>query len=81
MLAIRLRKPGKPIKRRTHFRIVVTEASRARESRFIEELGYYDPGANLLKVDLKKYEQWVKKGAHPSETVASLYKKYKKSSA
>jgi len=34
----------------------------------------------LLKFDILKYEQWVKKGAKPSDTVRTLFKKYKKSS-
>lgn len=80
MLKIRLRKPGKSIKRRQHFKIVVTEARSARDSRFVEELGYYDPSRNLLKFDQEKYQEWVKKGAHPTETVASLFKRYTKSS-
>ncbi|RKY29418.1 MAG: 30S ribosomal protein S16 [Candidatus Omnitrophota bacterium] len=78
MLKIRLRKPGKSIKGRRHFKIVVCEARSARESKFVEEIGYYNPSQNLLKIDLSKYQEWIKKGAHPTETVASLAKKYKK---
>ncbi|MDP2923054.1 MAG: 30S ribosomal protein S16 [Candidatus Omnitrophota bacterium] len=79
MLRIRLRKPGKVAKGRYHFKIVVIEGSKARDSRFIEQLGHYDPSRKLLKFDdIAKYESWVKKGAQPTETVASLFKKYKK---
>ncbi len=81
MLKIRLRKPGKPVKRRHHFKIIVCEARTPRESKFVEELGYYDPSRNLLKVDLSKYEEWLKKGAKPTETVASLVKKYRRQSS
>lgn len=78
MLKVRLRKPGKSIKGRRHQKIVVTEKSWARESKFIDELGYYDPGRELLKIDIDKYKKWVEKGAQPSETVASLFKNYHK---
>lgn len=78
MLRIRLRRPGKPIKGRHHQKIVVTESASARESRFIEQIGYYDPGRELLQMDTSKYEEWVKKGARPSETVASLFKNFRK---
>ena len=78
MLRIRLRKPGKSIKRRYHFKIVVSEAKKARESDFVEEVGFYDPSRNLLKIDVEKYESWIKKGAHPTETVEKLFKRYKK---
>lgn len=78
MLRIRLRRPGKSIKGRRHQKIVVTEKSRGRESRFVAEIGYYDPAKELLKIDVEKYSNWVKKGAEPSETVASLFKNYGK---
>ena len=79
-LKIRLRKPGKSIKRRYHYKIIVTEARSPREGRFVDEIGYYDPACKLLKVDLTKYDNWVKKGAQPTMTVKNLAKKYKKES-
>lgn len=78
MVKIRLRRPGKSIKGRTHQKIVVTEKSWARESKFIDQIGYYDPGRDLLKIDTDKYKQWIEKGAQPSDTVASLFKNYGK---
>lgn len=78
MLKIRLRRPGKSIKGRRHQKIVVTERAWARESKFVDEIGYYDPGRELLKIDTEKYKEWVSKGAQPSETVASLFKNYGK---
>jgi small subunit ribosomal protein S16 len=73
-----MRKPGKIAKGRYHFKIVVIEGSRSRDARFIEQIGHYDPSRELLKFDIASYDSWVKKGAKPSETVASLFKKYKK---
>lgn len=81
MLKIRLRKPGKSIKRRYHYKIVVTEARSARESKFVEQVGYYNPTRKLLKIDIDKYQGWIKKGAKPTETVASLFKRFKKQAA
>jgi len=78
MLKIRLRRPCKSLKRRYHYKIVVTEAKSARESKFIAQLGYYDPSQKLLNFDVSKYEAWFKKGAKPTETVATLFKKYKR---
>jgi len=77
MLRIRLRKSGKSIKRRYHFKIVVSEVQKARESDFVEEIGFYDPSKDLLKIDIEKYQEWIKKGAKPTETVKSLCKRYK----
>ncbi|MBU2102604.1 MAG: 30S ribosomal protein S16 [Candidatus Omnitrophota bacterium] len=78
MLRIRLRRPGKVTKGRYHSKIVVMERQSARDARFIEELGYYDPSQDLLKLDVGLYEAWVSKGAQPTDTVKSLYKKVKK---
>ena len=78
MLRIRLQKPGKSVKRRYHFAIVVIEGKAARDARFTDRLGYYDPSHQLLHIDLAKYQEWVKKGARPSATVASLFKKLSK---
>jgi len=80
MLKIRLRRPGKSVKGRYHYKIVVTEAKSARESKFVVQLGYYDPSHKLLKFEISKYEAWIKKGAQPTETVATLFKRYKKKS-
>jgi small subunit ribosomal protein S16 len=56
----------------------VTEAKNPRESKFVTQVGYYDPSRKLLKLDIEKYQTWIKKGAKPSETVGSLFKRYKK---
>ena len=78
MLKIRLRRPGKSVKRRYHYKIVVTEAKNARESKFVAQVGHYDPSHTLLKFDIEKYEDWIKKGAKPTETVATLFKRYRR---
>ncbi|MDD4294129.1 MAG: 30S ribosomal protein S16 [Candidatus Omnitrophica bacterium] len=81
MVKIRLMKPGKSIKGRHNFKIAVMDARKARDSKFIEELGYYSPAVNMLKIDCDGYDSWVKKGAQPTETVKTLYKRYKKVNA
>ena len=78
MLKIRLLKPGKSIKGRYHHKVVVIEHGNARDGKFVEELGFYNPQGNLLKLDMDIYKKWYDKGARPSETVASLVKRYQK---
>ena len=80
MVVIRLRKPGKAVKGRRHFKIVVDEKNSKIDGRFIQQIGYYDPSKQpvLLKMDIEAYEKWVGNGAQPSDTVASLFKKFKK---
>jgi small subunit ribosomal protein S16 len=75
---IRLRRIGKNPKKRVHFRITVAEGSEGRDSRFIEEIGFYNPVSKESRLDRERYDYWVSKGAQPSETVASLAKRLAK---
>jgi small subunit ribosomal protein S16 len=72
MLAIRMRRAGS--KNRPFFRIVVTESKSAREGRFVEVLGHYDPRTNpeTLTIDRERLAHWVGAGAAPSDTVRTL---------
>lgn len=74
---IRLRRIGKNPKRRCFFRISVYDKKKERDSRSIEELGYYDPTKEpvLIKINKKRLEYWLSTGAQMSQAVASLVKK------
>lgn len=75
---IRLRRIGKNPKGKPHFRISVFEETRGRDSRVIEELGFYNPVSGENKINAEKIEKWVKNGAQVSLTIKSLLKKMKK---
>ena len=75
---IRLRRIGKNPKGKPHFRVSVFEETRGRDSRVIDELGFYSPVSGQNKINIEKIEQWVKKGAQMSFTISSLLKKSKK---
>ena len=72
MLAIRLRRTGS--KKRPYYRVVVTDSRTARDSRFVEILGHYNPRTTpeTLKLDTERLAHWVKTGAHQSDTVRTL---------
>jgi small subunit ribosomal protein S16 len=72
MLAIRLRRTGS--KKRPFFRVVVTDSRTARDSSFVEVLGYYNPRTKpeTLTVKRDRLEHWLKSGAQPSDTVRTL---------
>lgn len=59
------------------YRIVVIEKSRARDGRFVEVLGHYDPKKNPshLVLDKDRYAYWTSRGAQPSNTVKSFLKR------
>lgn len=75
MVVIRLTRMG--TKHKPYYRIVATDSRRPRESRYIDLIGYYNPMPEEAKIeiDMNKYNDWVQKGAKPSETVKSLIKK------
>jgi len=74
---IRLRRIGKNPKKRPHFRISVFDERRGRDSRFIEELGFYNPVNESMKINQERIAYWVKNGAVLSQTIKSLLKKVK----
>lgn len=74
---VRLRRIGKNPKKRPHFRITVFEQTRGRDSRFLEEIGFYNPLTETIKIKKERLDFWVKNGAQLSATVKSLSKKSK----
>lgn len=74
MLMIRLARFG--AKKKPTYRVVVIEKERARNSRAVEVVGFYNPVASPAQLDLKhdRISHWLKSGAQPSDTVARLLK-------
>lgn len=72
MLAIRMRRAGS--KNRPFFRVVVTEARSARDGRFVEVLGHYNPRTKpeQIELDRARVAHWIAAGARPSDTVRTL---------
>jgi len=72
VLAIRLFRAGS--KNRPFYRIVVSESARTPGSRVTAQLGVYDPTKEpvVLKLDVAKADEWIRKGAHASDTVRSI---------
>ena len=75
MVKIRLRRMG--AKKAPFYRVVVADSRFARDGRFIEEIGYYDPTKepSIVKIDADKAKQWRADGAQPTDTVRALLKK------
>jgi small subunit ribosomal protein S16 len=74
-VVIRLKRVG--AKKDAAFRIVVADSRRARDGRFIAQLGFYDPQPReaQFKVDIEKAQYWLGVGAQASNQVRSLLKK------
>jgi len=69
---IRLRRTGTT--KKPAYRVVVADSRAARDGRFIEVIGHYNPLTNppTLKIETEKASAWIKKGAQPSNTVKNL---------
>lgn len=75
MVKIRLKRMG--MKKQPFYRIVVTDSRSARDGRFIEEIGYYNPLSEPaeIKIDQERARYWLGNGAQPTDTTRSLLKK------
>lgn len=69
---IRLRRTGTT--KKPAYRVVVADSRAARDGRFIEVIGHYNPLTNppTIKIETEKASAWIKKGAQPSNTVRHL---------
>ena len=80
MVTIRLSKGG--AKKKPFYHIDVKDSRRSRDGRYIERLGYFNPGATggeqRLVVDLDRITHWKSEGAQTSERVANLIKQASK---
>jgi len=78
-VAIRFSRQGK--KKAPFYRIVAADKRAARDGRFIELLGTYHPMTKALKLDSEKYQKWIKVGAQPSGTLATIVRKAARAAA
>ena len=72
---IRLRRMG--AKKSPFYRVVVADSRFPRDGRFIEEIGTYNPLTDpaTVDVDADRAQEWIKKGAQPTDTVRGILKK------
>lgn len=75
MIVIRLSRIGK--KEQPSFRIIVQDKRTSPKRDAMDILGYYHPSKQpkLVKLNKEGLEKWIKNGAIPSDSVASLLKK------
>ena len=71
---IRLKRLGE--KKNPFYRIIVADSRSPRDGRIVEKIGTYDPMTkpSTIVLDKEKYEQWIKNGAQPTDTVKALVK-------
>ena len=70
MLKIRLKRTGK--KHEPHYRVVVMEHTKPRDSKSLEDIGYYNPRTkpSTFEIDEVAAKKYLANGAQPTQTVA-----------
>ena len=73
-MAVKIRLARHGAKKRPYYRIVVADSRARRDGRFIEQVGRYDPipDPHVIEVDLAKVDEWIGKGAQPTNAVSHL---------
>ncbi|MEE6147253.1 30S ribosomal protein S16 [Olsenella sp. YH-ols2223] len=73
-MAVKIRMARHGAKKRPYYRVVVADGRMPRDGRYIEQVGRYNPLTNpkTIELDLEKIDEWISKGAQPSNTVAHL---------
>ncbi len=75
MVKIRLRRTG--AKKKPSYRVVVADSRAPRDGAFIETIGHYNPLTEpaTIVIDEEKALKWLRRGAQPTERVATLLTK------
>lgn len=83
MVTIRLSRGG--AKKRPFYHLNVCDSRRARDGRFLERIGFFNPAARgneeRLRVDLDRVDHWVAQGASLSDRVAALVQEVREQQA
>jgi small subunit ribosomal protein S16 len=73
MIKIRLKRFGK--KREASYRLVATQSTSRRDGRPLEELGFYNPRTDEVRLDNDAILKRLQQGAQPTDTVRRLLEK------
>ena len=73
-MAVKMRLTRMGDKKAPFYRVVVADSRVARDAKYIDLIGTYNPVANPeeVKINVEKAQEWIKKGAQPTETVRAL---------
>jgi len=77
VVVIRMKRTGRT--NRPCYKISVSDSRFKRDGRTVDDLGLYDPISlkkdNQVKFDVERAKSWILRGAQPSDTVRSIFKR------
>ncbi len=76
-MAVKIRLKRMGAKKKPIYRVVVANSTEARDGRFIETIGQYDPCVDppLITIDEDKALHWLSVGAQPTDVARDLLRK------
>ena len=79
-MAVKIRLAHHGAKKHPVYRVVVADARARRDGQIIEQVGRYNPNMDpsVIELDLPRVEDWISKGAQPTDTVKRLIETAKK---
>ena len=82
-MAVRIRLTRVGATKRPAYRVIAIDKRRSRDGRALEILGFYDPLTEpaTVQIDRAKIQEWIGKGAQPSETVVKLMRQAEREAA
>ena len=81
-MAVHIRLSRAGAKKAPFYRIVVTDSRNARDGRFLENIGTFDPSRDAsFRIDQARLDHWKQVGAQPSATVKQVLKRFAKQAA
>ena len=75
-MAVRMRLTRVGSKKNPIYRVVVADSRSPRDGKFIEIVGRYNPQTqpSTIEIDEAKVNDWISKGAQPTDSVRRLMK-------
>lgn len=79
-MAVKIRLARHGAKKHPVYRVVVADGRCPRDGRYIEQVGRYNPNTDPseISLDMEKVQDWIAKGAQPTDTVVRLIDTVKK---
>ncbi len=79
-MAVKIRLQRFGAKKKPYYRIVAADERMPRDGRYLEQVGTYNPMSEPAEIRLQteRLDHWLSVGAQPTDTVASLVRKYRR---
>jgi len=76
-MAVRIRLQRRGTHKKPYYHVVVADSRSPRDGKFIQKIGTYNPLKDPveIRIEAEAYQEWIRKGALPSDAVAELFRR------